>query len=65
MTLWKFVAADICLGVAAFFGLVVVTAPDHLTTTQAVIAWVLLVVLILLAIALLATLVVGVRRLAR
>lgn len=65
MSLWKLIAADVCLGAAALFGLVLVTAPDHPTTTQGADAWTLFVVLIILAAALLVILVVGARRITR
>lgn len=58
-------AVDICLGIAAFFGLVLVTAPDRLTHIQKVIAGTLFVILIVLAVVLLAALAVGARRLIR
>jgi hypothetical protein len=41
MSLWKLIAADLCLGAAASLGIVLVTAPDHPTTAQGVIAWIL------------------------
>jgi len=62
MSLWKLIAADLCLGAAALFGIVLVTAPDHPTTTQGVIAWTLLAVLMILVVV---PLVVGVRRIMR
>src|SRR5258707_7053857 len=65
MSLWRLIAADLCLGAAALFGIVLVTAPDHPTTTQGVIAWTLLVVLMILAVVLLVVVVVVVRRIMR
>jgi flagellar biogenesis protein FliO len=65
MSFWKLIAADLCLGAAALFGIVLVTAPDHPTTTQGVIAWTMLVVVMILAVVLLVVLVVGVRRMMR
>ncbi len=62
MSLWKLIAAALCLGAAALFGIVLVTAPDHPTTTQGVIAWTLLAVLMILVVV---PLVVGVRRIIR
>jgi type II secretory pathway component PulF len=65
MSRWKLIAADLCLGAAALFGIVLATAPDHPTTTQGVIAWTLFLVLMILALVLLVILVIGVRRIMR
>jgi uncharacterized membrane protein len=65
MSLWKLIAADVCLGAAALVGIALVTAPDYPTTTQGVIAWTLLVILTILSVLLLALLVVAVRRVMR
>ncbi len=65
MSLWRLIVADLCLGAAALFGIVLVTAPDHPATTLGMIAWTLLVVLMMLAVVLLVVLVVGVRRMMR
>jgi hypothetical protein len=65
VSLWKLVAADLLLGAVAFFGLVLVTAPDRLTTTQRVIAWSLFALLVILAFTLVVASVVGARRLMR
>lgn len=61
--LWTLMAVDLLLGVVAGFGILLVTAPDHPTTMQGVIAWTLFVVLVILAVALIALLVIAVRRL--
>jgi hypothetical protein len=62
MRLGTLIAIDLMLGVAAIFGVLVVTASDHPTRTQGVIAWALLAVLVSLAVALVAMVVVGVRK---
>lgn len=65
MKLLMLIAADLALGVAAIFGILFVTAADHPSSTQGTIAWLLLAVLLILAVALVALMAIGVRTLVR